>query len=153
MSQMRFGEFIWPNNPRSVRVSRARSLRRLRLASGRAVVQDLGPEPREVTGEGEFLGEERASAFAALAELWAQGGARLLCLPGETPFEAHLQALTRQEEPGETLRYAFSFLEAGATEKEEDIPPAQPDGQEQSPWLAAARLGVTIEQLQREEML
>jgi hypothetical protein len=112
---MKYKDFIWPQNPKRLQVSRKRELREFSLLGGGSVVQDLGLLRRVAEGEGELWGDDCVEQFGKLWELFRQEGAGLLSLPGYDPFYAHFAALERKDEPFTGLiRYSFRFWEDGA---------------------------------------
>ena len=98
---MQFRNFIWPNEPSSLRVT---SRRRTAL---------LEEAARTVTGEGVFFGETAYESLRTLEALLAQGGAGALTLPHVGTLQAVLTELEGGQEPRENfVRYRFTFVEA-----------------------------------------
>ena len=56
MLRMRFGSFVWPNNPRTYTISCKRQTAVHKVPMGGFVVQDLGRTATVMKGEGEFFG-------------------------------------------------------------------------------------------------
>ena len=55
MLRMRFGSFVWPNNPRTYTISCKRQTAVHKVPMGGFVVQDLGRTATVMKGEGEFF--------------------------------------------------------------------------------------------------
>ena len=115
MEPMKYKDYVWPTNPRRLQVSYRRNISQLGLVSGGSVVQELGALCRVAEGEGEFSGESCLEQWAQLLQVFQEGGAGVLALPGHSPFYAHFRSLERLQEafPG-LIRYSFSFWEDGA---------------------------------------
>lgn len=152
METMKYKDYVWPQNPKRLRVSLQRELRELSLLNGGSVVQDLGALRRVAEGEGELWGDDCLQHYSRLWELFRQKGAGLLKLPGYDPFYAHFAALERKDEPFTGLiRYSFRFWEDGAA------PPLPSSSEETSHtvspgetlWTVAAAHGTTVDALLR----
>ena len=97
---MQFRNFIWPNEPSSLRVTSRRRTALLEEPGGGWTLQDLGTAARTVTGEGVFFGE---TAYESLRTLEALLGT----------LQAVLTELEGEQEPRENfVRYRFTFVEA-----------------------------------------
>ena len=55
---MRFKDFTWKDNPVSLRVAHARRVGEVNVPYGESKAEELGPQRRNVTGEGYFAGED-----------------------------------------------------------------------------------------------
>lgn len=122
LNPMQYKDFVWPHNPRTVKMAQQRNIKELCVPFGGSVLQDYGGGKRIVTGEGEFFGEDCMENFLRLSALLKEGGAGYLSLPGMTPFLAVFHSLELLEEPQEDmLRYTFTFWEeqSGAVMKAE----------------------------------
>ena len=86
---MQFRNFIWPNEPSSLRVTSRRRTALLEEPGGGWTLQDLGTAARTVTGEGVFFGETAYESLRTLEALLAQGGAgRTWRSSGRTPVRS-----------------------------------------------------------------
>lgn len=109
---LRFQDYTWKHNPKTIQVVYRREVKEWKLPGEGNLLQDLGPAKRVVTGEGELFGEDCLSQFQNLAALCAQGGTGFLILPDSTGFEASLVSLTMIGEAGpDVIRYRFEFWE------------------------------------------
>lgn len=150
MEPMSFGTFVWPCKPKRLQIQRKRDLKRLRLPRAGCVLQDFGPCSREVSGEGDFSGEEFQKEFAQLLELYRKGEAALLSLPGCEPFPARLQTLDCTRGPYSNLiHYSFLFWEEGSAEQRLEAPAAQTHtvSEGETLWGIAASYGTTADDL------
>lgn len=110
---MQFRNFIWPNEPSSLRVTSRRRTALLEEPGGGWTLQDLGTSARTVTGEGVFFGETAYESLRTLEALLGQGGAGALTLPHVGTLQAVLTELEGEQEPRENfVRYRFTFVEA-----------------------------------------
>ncbi len=109
---MRFKDFTWKDNPVSLRVAHARRVGEVNVPYGESKAEELGPQRRNVTGEGYFAGEDCMEAWAGLQRAFSQKGPGLLQLPGVEPFWALMDSLELVGAQGKDLvRYTFSFTE------------------------------------------
>ena len=114
---MRFGGYVWKNNPRSVQVTFRREVKEWKLPGKGNLLQDLGPEKRVAIGEGELFGEDCFYQFEQLAALCREGRKDFLVLPDSTGFEARLISLSMIGEAGpQAVGYRFEFWEQVAGE-------------------------------------
>ena len=74
MLRMRFGSFVWPNNPRTYTISCKRQTAVHKVPMGGFVVQDLGRTATVMKGEGEFFGAYAYSTFLELQAVFQKGG-------------------------------------------------------------------------------
>ena len=78
--RMRFGGFVFPNDPASVQVTHRGMIRETVAADGTARTERVGVYKRRVTGKGCFTGESAMEQYRALEELFGESGT--LFLPG-----------------------------------------------------------------------
>ena len=83
MLKMRFGSFVWPNNPRTYTLSCKRQTAVHKIPMGGFAVQDLGRTATVMQGEGEFFGAGAYDTFQELLSVFQKGGQQML---------VHLQA-------------------------------------------------------------
>ena len=81
MLRMRFGSFVWPNNPRTYTISCKRQTAVHKVPMGGFVVQDLGRTATVMKGEGEFFGAYAYSTFLELQAVFQKGGRGTLVHP------------------------------------------------------------------------
>ena len=111
MTNLRFKEYTFRNNPRRLVV-----LHRKRTASAVCCgfgesLQQLGPGLSEVQGEGELFGEDAMEQFAQL-RAWMEGGSGVLSGAGLEPMRAVLESLQMTGSGGEAvIGYRFRFIE------------------------------------------
>ena len=109
---MSFRSFLWRNNPTSLTVSDERTLKETVLPYAGTKAEDLGRQKRRVTGEGYFVGDDCWTQWNALHDLYLQGGAGSLRLPGQKPFLAIFNSLKLIGAAGKNLlKYSFTFVE------------------------------------------
>lgn len=122
MTPMRFQGYVWSQNPETVTVSRKKALGSYRIPGAGEVVQDFGCAGRTVSGSGRFTGPDCAEEFEKLAEVFAEEGPGLLCLPGFRPFPAVFSSLSMKGEGGpNSLKYEFTFQEDNSEKAEESV--------------------------------
>lgn len=115
---MRFKSFTWKINPTSLNVECVRNLKETALPFVGSQAVDLGVKKRRVTGQGYFTGADCIDQWRRLEELFAQGGAGCLELPGLEPFWAVLDSLKLLGEAGGgQVKYGFAFTESQAGER------------------------------------
>ena len=142
---MQFKKYRWPMNPSEITVSYDRNLREKVVPLKGSLLQDMGRKKRIVTGKGCFLGEDSLKQFRRLAQVFEEGGAGTLSMPGFPPFLAvfsslKLNALGRPEE----THYSFSFTEADNPflEEKETIYVCK---EKDSLWRVQAETGIPME--------
>ena len=69
---MRFKDFTWKDNPVSLRVAHARRVGEVNVPYGESKAEELGPQRRNVTGEGYFAGEDCMEAWTGLQRAFTQ---------------------------------------------------------------------------------
>ena len=150
---MSFRSYVWPCNPETVRVERARNTAEFKIPGGTGVVQATGSAPRKVTGSGRFTGSGCMEEFRRLSEALSSGGSGTLRLPGTAPFSAVCVSLSMKGAPRPNCtEYEFVFLE-DAFSGEEDTPD-EPEvyvctGGE-TLWDIANRYGMGVDALRAE---
>ena len=110
---MQFRNFIWPNEPSSLRVTSRRRTALLEEPGGGWTLQDLGTAARTVTGEGVFFGDSAKANLYSLLSLFRKGGIGMVRHPQWGNINVYPQELDYWLEPEENcIHYRFSFLEA-----------------------------------------
>ncbi len=119
MLRMRFGSFVWPNNPRTYTISCKRQTAVHKIPMGGFAVQDLGRTATVMQGEGEFFGAGAYDTFQELLSVFQKGGQQMLVHPVWQTASAYFTELTLTQEPRDDyLAYRFTFCEApGAAEE------------------------------------
>ena len=113
MLRMRFGSFVWPNNPRTYTISCKRQTAVHKVPMGGFVVQDLGRTATVMKGEGEFFGADAYSTFLELLAVFQKGGRGTLVHPVWQTAGAYLTELELTQEPRDDyVAYRFTFCEA-----------------------------------------
>lgn len=114
MLNMRYKDFIWPNNPYSYQLSTSRELVAHRFPGRGCGLEDLGKNIRILTGEGEFYGAGAYETMQALLAVFYEGGTGVLVHPVIDMNRAWFQELELIQEPREDyVKYRFSFWEDG----------------------------------------
>lgn len=110
--KMSFGDFVFPNNPQQIRITRSRTVTEQRALTGDAKVNEYGKGARKITGEGEFFGEDCIYQFSRLRERFEKGGGGILYIPSQRPVLAYFQELRMiAADIGRVVRYSFVFVE------------------------------------------
>ena len=113
MLKMRFGSFVWPNNPRTYTISCKRQTAVHKVPMGGFVVQDLGRTATVMKGEGEFFGANAYSTFLELQAVFQKGGRGTLVHPVWQTAGAYFTELELTQEPRDDyVAYRFTFCEA-----------------------------------------
>lgn len=120
LAPMSYRDYVWPHNPESIRVSRAKSIRSYSVPDGGDVLQSMGNGGRTVTGSGAFTGENCMEEFACLTETFSESGVGTLRVPGFEPFEAVFSSFSMKgaAQPN-CVQYEFEFLEDGSPAEEQ----------------------------------
>ena len=79
MLRMRFGSFVWPNNPRTYTISCKRQTAVHKVPMGGFVVQDLGRTATVMKGEGEFSARMPTVRFWSCWRFFRRAGAGRWC--------------------------------------------------------------------------
>ena len=80
MLKMRFGSFVWPNNPRTYTLSCKRQTAVHKIPMGGFAVQDLGRTATVMQGEGEFFGAGRMTRFRSCCRSFRRADSRCWCI-------------------------------------------------------------------------
>ena len=113
MLKMRFGSFVWPNNPRTYTLSCKRQTAVHKIPMGGFAVQDLGRTATVMQGEGEFFGAGAYDTFQELLSVFQKGGQQMLVHPVWQTASAYFTELTLTQEPRDDyVAYRFTFCEA-----------------------------------------
>jgi LysM repeat protein len=119
---MSYKDYIWPCNPETVTVSRAKSIGKYPIPHAGNTLQDLGKGSRTVSGSGAFAGAGCAQKFQKLAAVFSEQGAGQLILPGMAPFSAIFFSLTQKGDPRPNrIAYEFEFWEDGSAPEKESL--------------------------------
>ncbi len=115
MDKLKYKDFTFPHNPRSIQVeSQSRTAALLRPGIG-GLAQNLGPACRVVRGEGAFYGSTAAEHCRRLQQLQAESSSGSLFIPSLAPMRAFFTKLTLLcEGDGSILVYQFEFTEEQA---------------------------------------
>lgn len=113
MLKMRYGNFVWPNNPRTYTLSCKRQTAVHKVPMGGFVVQDLGRNATVMQGEGEFFGAGAYETFQKLLAVFEAGGVRMLVHPIWQTAGAYFTELSLTQEPRDDYAaYRFEFCQA-----------------------------------------
>lgn len=111
VEKLRFRGVDFTVNPKTLKVQREKKYVRLLSPEG-PVVQEVGRQPAQVSGEGELYGEGAQAAYQNLVGLFQMEGSGYLQVPGEEPMQAYFAGLGSLRRAGpEVLRYSFTFVE------------------------------------------
>lgn len=109
---MKYKDYIWPHNPRELRMTSLKDLKEMNTPFNGSVFQNFGREKRVVRGVGEFFGEDCVEQFNELFEIFKMKGSGFLALPDVSPFLAEFKSLEMsvQTKPN-VIEYSFEFWE------------------------------------------
>lgn len=165
LAPLKYKTYTWPVNPSNYT---------LRFEKNTAIhsypytnineIDDLGMKPREVSGEGEFIGEGAYEEFKKLASVFYNRGPGLLIHPIWQISNAVFNRLELAQEPTPNyVKYYFGFIEdTGQTAKIQEKKQASSDKpkteQKTKPktytvkkgdtmWAIARRNGMSLQQL------
>ena len=157
MLRMRFGSFVWPNNPRTYTISCKRQTAVHKVPMGGFVVQDLGRTATVMKGEGEFFGANAYDTFLKLQAVFQKGGRGALVHPVWQTGGAYLTELELTQEPRDDyVAYRFTFCEAPGAAEEPAAGIGQTDGKRfyelregQTLWTVSNAYGLSMTELLR----
>lgn len=157
MLRMRFGSFVWPNNPRTYTISCKRQTAVHKVPMRGFVVQDLGRTATVMKGEGEFFGADAYSTFLELLAVFQKGGRGTLVHPVWQTEGAYLTELELTQEPRDDyVAYRFTFCEAPGAAEEPAAGIGQTDGKRfyelregQTLWTVSNAYGLSMTELLR----
>lgn len=111
--KMSYRDFIFPVNPRVIRISRSKNIGVGITPYGTDSVKELGGGHRVVKGEGEFFGNGAVNDFLGLKRAFEKGGGGMLYIPSQKPFYALAKSLelTASDIEG-AVGYSFCFIES-----------------------------------------
>lgn len=115
LQPMKYGDYVWPHNPETLRVACKRNVQELKSPFSGSVMQDYGVQKRVIEGEGTFYGEDCIQQFQQLSVVLGQQKSAVLALPNLPPFLARFVLLEMIGAPEPDLvRYRFEFWEKSA---------------------------------------
>lgn len=113
LAALKYKDYTWPHNPRTYAMDYEK---RLVVHSypytNYNEIDDLGVVPREIRGEGEFIGPGAYEEFQKLANIFYKKGPGKLIHPKWVIQNAVFKELKVEEEPiPDYVRYNFLFIE------------------------------------------
>lgn len=112
LSPMRFGDYVWPHNPRVYEIEYKRRIVCHKVPFGLYTLDDLGRDQRVLRGEGEFVGEDAYDEFKKLACTFYAKAPKTLVHPVWQNALAWMVKLKLRQEPREDyVAYEFEFWE------------------------------------------
>lgn len=112
LSPMRFGDYVWPHNPRIYEIEYKRRIVCNKVPFGLYTLTDLGRDQRVLRGEGEFAGAEAYAEFKKLACMFYVREPKVLTHPVWQNALAWMVKLKLRQEPrGDYVAYEFEFWE------------------------------------------
>lgn len=118
LTQMRFRDFVWRQNPVEITVEQAKNIKESLLPFSGSHMQDLGMAKRKIRGRGFFVGrageESAIDEFKRLREVFEETGSGVLQLPSHEPFLAVMDRLDLIGGKGSLVEYTFSFTESAS---------------------------------------
>ena len=109
---MQLGDFVWPNDPESLRVTYTRKVEQKLSEDGLWTTENLGRFGRTFEGEGVFCGENAYNNLRALATCLYDGVAKEFVHPKWDKANVLLTDLCVTEEcENNFLRYTFKMVE------------------------------------------
>lgn len=106
-----FRDFTFPVNPQSLRIDDPGRAQAHALALEGYRVQILPTAPAEVTGSGVFTGPQAQEYFRRMRREFLRGGHATLIPGAYRSMEAVWSALACTGRQGESVEYAFTFIE------------------------------------------
>lgn len=112
LSPMRFGDFVWPHNPKIYEIEYNRRIICHKVPFGLYTLSDMGRDQRILRGEGEFVGDGAYEEFGKLAAMFYSDEPRILVHPIWQSAPAWLVSLKLRQEPRKNyVSYEFEFWE------------------------------------------
>ena len=112
MTNLRFKEYTFRNNPRRLVVRHSRKTSAVSCYGRGESLREMGSGLTIVEGEGELFGEDALEQFIALRKLMQQGGSGILSGAGLEPMQAVFDSLEMVGQGGDkTISYSFRFTE------------------------------------------
>lgn len=112
LAPMRFGDYVWPHNPRVYEIEYSRRIVSHKVPLGQYALSDMGLDRRILRGEGEFAGAGAYEEFKKLASRFYLGKPQLLVHPVWQSASAWFVSLKLKQEPKEDfVGYEFEFWE------------------------------------------
>lgn len=111
--KMSYKGFIFPVNPKMIRITHGRKIAAADVPDGTDTVHDLGEKRSIISGEGEFCGSHCTEDFLRLKAVMDEGGGGMLYLPSQKPVYAvaELLEMTASDMEG-VVGYRFRFVES-----------------------------------------
>lgn len=113
LSPLKYKGYTWPTNPArySIRFEKNTAIHHYPYTNINEV-DDTGMKPREVSGEGEFVGEGAYDEFKKLASIFYSRGPGVLIHPIWQIQQAIFIRLELEQEPTPNyVKYSFGFIE------------------------------------------
>lgn len=152
MLQMRYKDFIWPNNPHTCALTTRREVATHKYPGQGYRLENLGMGQRILTGSGEFYGKDAYKTMKKLLKVFEQEGAGQLIHPVIQMNQAIFSRLKLLQEPRENYAtYEFEFLEDGVSTTPEFLAQAAARTHTvkagENLWQIAALYGTTAQSL------
>lgn len=115
LSKLKYKDFTWPHNPATCNINyNKRIISHAYPDINGAEHEELGSEPRTITGSGVFFGKGAYDHFKKLLRYYQQKTAGKFIHPVWGSINCRLTKLTTQEEPlPNYVEYTFEFIEEG----------------------------------------
>jgi LysM repeat protein len=112
LAPMRYGDYVWPHNPRVYEIEYNRRIVCHKVPFGLYTLSDMGRDQRILRGEGEFTGEGAYQEFKKLACMFYLSEPQVLVHPVWQSAKAWFVGLRLKQEPKEDyVSYEFEFWE------------------------------------------
>ena len=112
LSPMRYGDYVWPHNPKTYEIDYKRRIVCHKVPFGLYALTDMGRDQRVLRGEGEFVGEGAYAEFKKLASMFYGAQPQTLVHPVWQAAPAWFVELRLLQEPRKNyVRYSFEFWE------------------------------------------
>ncbi len=150
MDRLRFGRFVWPNNPTNTKMKCAKNIESFNIPYTGSLMQNYGGIARVFTGEGEFHGSSALLNFFRLYSLFREDGSKQLYVPGFANYAAYFTEYNFIGEPGPGIvKYTFTFVEDVFTDAEytEPIVAEITAASGDTLWSLSAEYGVPFQYL------
>lgn len=132
LSPMRFGDYVWPHNPRIYEIEFNRRVVCHKVPFGLYALSDMGRNQRILRGEGVFVGENAYEEFKKLASMFYKDRPQVLVHPIWQTAPAWFVSLRLRQEPRpDYVSYAFEFWECfeGYERKAKELAVTEPEVQ------------------------
>ena len=148
--RMKYKDFIFPSNPKSVKVLSSVNCSEKSVYGKNSDVQGVSVNPSVITGNGEFYFEKGEDSCCYLMHLLHQATSGWLFVPSSPPMKAFLTQFTFEKNAQKgCYTYSFEFKE-DCTDKSETVSSAQTIAKKgENAFEIANRCNVSVSRIMR----